>query len=64
MSTSSAKRRFIAKQRDKTWWVYDTALGAWPRARPGVGKVKTDFRTEEECLKEAERLEQFHRKDA
>ena len=56
----SAKRRFIAKQRDKTWWVYDTVAGSWPRARPGVGVVKTDFRTEADCLKEAERLEQHH----
>lgn len=49
------KRRFIAKQRGKSWWVYDTERGSWPVQIPGAGSVSMAFTTEETCLVEADR---------
>lgn len=59
---SSAKIRFIAKQRDRTWCVYDTLRGSWPVQLAGVGVVRSNFSSEEECLVEAARLEAFYRR--
>jgi hypothetical protein len=55
---AQGQRRFVAKKRDQTWWVYDKARGSWPWNIPGAGQVKSNFRSEAECEAEALRCEQ------
>ncbi len=57
-AAEATRRRFIAKQRDRTWWVYDKDRGSWPRRIPGAGLVRTSFRTEAEAQAEADRVEE------
>lgn len=50
------KIRFVAKQINKSWGVYDIQRGSWPVQTPELGLVKQDLKTEAEAQAEADRL--------
>jgi hypothetical protein len=56
--------QFIARKSLDTgkWGVYDTFLGSWPAARPGLGRIKQDT-TQQEAEAEAARLNTITRSD-
>lgn len=52
--------RFVPKQVDKAWRVYDTFDGSYPYQKPGLGRVAQDQATEALAQTEADRLNKLH----
>ena len=58
--TNDTRIRFVPREVDKAWRVYDTFDGSYPYQKPGLGLVAQDQATEALAQTEADRCNELH----